>query len=186
MVASLVTWVFIFMAHGARGENWFDPAGIRTLSALYYPFQYLYSLGYVAGEDEAPSAPPVLVPAFPLLFPLNKITQGTYTRLLMEEPSESRIGNHNYLITQPINTKSESVPADRLIENIIQYISINGKNPFSSNKILLLKDAQFFRSYYNIYIYIYTNFDDVETLESLKNIDILVPRVNLTVRTGTK
>jgi len=185
VVVALVTWL-IFTAYGARAENRFVTEGIKTLSDPYYPFQDLYSLGFVAYEDETPSGLPVLLPSSPLLFLANNIAPGTHPRLLTAESSKSTIGNCNYFITQPINTKSESVQADRLIENIIRYISINGKNPFSSNKILLLKDAHFFRSYYNIYVYIYTNFDDVETLESLKNIDILVPRVNLTVRTGTK
>lgn len=183
-VAALAVWLFVFATAGAWGEDGYIPSGTRIETSPCYLSQDLFRSGLIASDDGISSVATILVPAFTPLFPSRKIVPWTCTAFLMEKSSESTIDSHNYLITQPVNVSGESAQSSNLIENLVQHIFTNGKTPFPFNKILLFKNARLFKSYYNIYIHIYTNFDDIETLESIKNIGTLIPRVNLTVRTG--
>ncbi len=182
--AALSAWFLLFAASGARGECPHLPFILRTESVLYYPCKNMHRPAFMGLENISVTAASARVSAVLPLLPLYKAAPEIDDPFLSEKPSGVSSGSLNYFITHPGNGNSRHPEENRLFEDLMQLIFLNGKNVFSSNNILLFKDARFFRSYYSIYIYIYTNFDDIERIESLKNIETVVPRINLTIRTG--
>jgi len=184
-VAVLSVWFLLFTVSGVRGEDGHLPVNIQAESILYYPYKDIYTAVSTGFSKTPVAVASAFVPVFSPLLPLNKGTPVIDT-FLWQKPPGPVTGSLNYFIIHPGNGNSVSPEENRLFENLMKLILLNGKNPFSSNNILLFKKARFFRSYYSMYIHIYTNFDEIETIESLKNIESIVPGINLTLRTETK
>jgi len=184
-VTVLSVWFLLFMVPGVRGENGYLPVNIQAESILCYPYKDIYTAAFTGFSKTPITAASAFVPAFSPLLPLNKSTPAI-DAFLWKKPPGSITGSLNYFIIHPENGNSVSPEENRLFKNLMKLMLFNGKNPFSSNNILLFKKARFFRSYYSIHIHIYTNFDEIETIKSLKNIESIVPGINLTLRTETK
>jgi len=99
--------------------------------------------------------------------------------ILLHSPNNSIIINQENTEYSP-PSEEESGDSSDFLDSIFMNL-LNQKRPLKSNKILLLKNDAFLNTSYKIYIYVYTNIDDINSLNSLEDLPLLVPKIKLVV-----
>jgi hypothetical protein len=174
---AVAIWFFLLPVTGAWCGNTQICETSRTVQSTCTVLQDSLKPGFFSMQYTYSSLRPPL-PALQPLTPHSPSIVQSVAPVLSERPVRPR---NETTVIQPESTGEKHEKLPPLIENFLQIFN-NGKNPFASNKIILIKDAPFLRSYFSIYIYIYTDFDEIDAFESLKNIGTIVPKLNLTIR----